>query len=163
LRKLAVVALTGLTTGEKLIRKRMAEAPLLITLPLGKQIREPIGGVSTPPILRTDGENKLPLLEQNAVGFAQRLTDIIRTRSLGSSSIQLENFKTPARPELFDRGETNIISANEKSRKIPRDRIDSRLELAAPKVHSVAKDTTLRMIPCLDEAQRATFFEDAIS
>jgi hypothetical protein len=71
LRELALLSVTGLTTGETLIRKRMAEAPLLITLPLGKQMRRPIRGMSAPPILRTDGEDKLPLLEQNAVRFAQ--------------------------------------------------------------------------------------------
>ena len=150
-RKLAR-SITILTIEAKLVGKRVTGALLLIALPFKKQTSQRMRSMSTSPVFRPDCKDQLLLPEQDPVGFAQRLTGIIGTRSLGSSPIQLENLQPFARAQPLDGAETNIISANEKSWKVPRDRIDSRFKAAAPKMHSVTKDTSLRVIPRFEDS-----------
>ena len=104
---------------QSLLGKRVTGALLLIALPFKKQTSQRMRSMSTSPVFRPDCKDQLLLPEQDPVGFAQRLTGIIGTRSLGSSPIQLENLQPFARAQPLDGAETNIISANEKSREGP--------------------------------------------
>ena len=69
-----------------------------------------------PPVLVGNGEHKFPLPEQNAAGFAQRVTRIISIRSLCGCSVQLENCESFSLPKFLDRTEANILPADLESR-----------------------------------------------
>jgi hypothetical protein len=68
--------------------------------------------MTAPPILVANGENELPLLEQDAVDVAQRFTGVIGIRSLGGRSIQLENRNSFSHP---NQTEADVVPANKLS------------------------------------------------
>lgn len=100
---------------------------------------------------RADGEDQLPLSEENSIGRKQRCPRIVNARSFRGSAIELDDLKISSGTQVRRAIIANVEAAHIKAGEGARDFIDLPFELFRPEMAAITEDAPLGMVAGFDE------------
>src|SRR5436190_24324246 len=107
-----------------------------------------------------DGEDQLPLSEENSIGRKERCPRIVNARSFRGSAIELDDLQISSGTQVRRAIITNVEAADIEAGKGTRDFVDLAFERFRPKMAAIAEDAPLGMVAGLDELESCARGQD---
>src|ERR1044071_2615453 len=109
---------------------------------------------------RANGEDQLPLSEENSIGRKQRCPRIVNARSFRGSAIELDDLKISSGTQVRRAIIANVEAADIKAREGARSFVDLAFERFRPEMAAIAEYAPLGMVTRFDELESCARGQD---